>query len=267
MGLATAPIFHPLLDMIASAFPRFETMLRTAGRYSLLLFDAFRSPAGFRRNLGSFRTELVRTGIDSIPLVALASAFIGAVTTVQTLYQIVSPLLPKSVIGAVVVPSVLMELGAAFMALLLAGRVGARIAAELGTMRVSEQIDALDGLGLDSASYLVAPRVVAGMLMFPVLYVVSCTVAIVSGAVASELSGVPASLFMQGARQAFNSYDVLFGLTKAFVFGFAVTSVACYSGYYTSGGAEGVGRSTTQAVVAGCVFVLIADYVLAATLL
>ncbi|MBT8398920.1 MAG: ABC transporter permease [Rhodothermia bacterium] len=238
------------------------------GRFVLLMAKAFGSIGEFRLYWKNIVDQMVKIGIDSIPIVALAALFSGAVTTVQTAYQLVSPFIPKSVIGAVVVPSVILELGAVVTGFLLAGRVGARIAAELGTMRVTEQIDALEAMGLNSIGYLIVPRVVAGVLMFPVLYATACFVGVAGGAFVGSLTGaVPIGEFIDGAREFFKPFDPIFGLIKSFVFGFAITAISCYKGYFTEGGAEGVGRATTQAAVTSCVYILIADLVLAAALL
>ncbi len=212
--------------------------------------------------------QMVRIGIDSIPIVSLAGAFSGAVLTVQTSYQLESPFIPRSIIGSIVVPSMMLELSVVVMGFILAGRVGARIAAELGTMRVSEQIDALEVMGLNSVGFLVLPRVLAGVLMFPVLYVASCAIGIGGGVAVGHFGGfITAGEFMDGARQFFKPFDPFFGLIKAVTFGFIVTSIACYKGYYTTSGAEGVGDSTTEAAVLSCVFILVADLILAVTLL
>jgi phospholipid/cholesterol/gamma-HCH transport system permease protein len=135
-------------------------------------------------------------------------------------------------------------------------------------MRVSEQIDALESMGFNSISFLVVPRVLAGILMFPVLYVVASVFGLTGGVAAGFFSGsVPPDDFLKGARMYFYPWNVAFGFVKSFVFGFIITSVACYKGYYASGGAEGVGRSTTEATVMGCIYILLADFLLAALLL
>ena len=238
------------------------------GRYSLLLYHAFGSLGEFTSYRKNLLSQMLHIGLESIPIVALAAAFSGAVTTVQTAYQLVSPLIPRSIIGSIVVPSMILELGAVVTGFILAGRVGARIAAELGTMRVTEQIDALEAMGLNSIGYLIVPRVLAGVLMFPVLYIAASFVGITGGILVGHLFGfVPAGEFMEGAREFFQPFDPIFGLIKSFVFGFTITSISCYKGYYTGGGAEGVGKSTTEAAVTSCVFLLVADLILAATLL
>ncbi|ARA92709.1 MAG: ABC transporter permease [Bacteroidetes bacterium] len=238
------------------------------GRYVLLMAHAFRSVGEFRSYRTNLVEQMVRIGIDSIPIVTLAAAFSGAVTTVQTAYQLVSPFIPRSIIGSIVAPSMILELGAVVTGFILAGRVGARISAELGTMRVTEQIDALEVMGLNSVGYLILPRVIAGVLMFPVLYVLACFVGIGGGMLVAELGGfLSVGEFVQGARDFFQPFDPVFGVIKSLVFGFLITSIACFKGYFTAGGAEGVGRSTTQAAVLSCVFILVADLVLAYTLL
>lgn len=239
------------------------------GAYCLLLARAFNlprdlSPRLYARNLAE---QMVKVGIDSIPIVSLATAFAGGVIVVQAVYQLENPLLPLTIVGTFAEQSILLELGTLVTAFVLCGRVGARIAAELGTMRVKEQIDALEAMGLNSQSYLVVPRVVAGVLMFPVLYVVAATVGMVTGGVVAEFSGISVQTFWEGARLFFRPYDVVFGLIKSVVFGFVITSVACHTGYQARGGAAGVGEATTRAAVLGCVFVLLADYLCAVVLL
>ncbi len=247
---------------------RIAQPLSDIGRFTILMSSAFLSLREMRTYWKNFQIQLVQIGIDSIPIVSLAAAFSGAVTTVQTAYQLVSPFIPPKIIGAVVVPSLTMELAAVVTGFILSGRVGARIAAELGTMRVTEQIDALEAMGLDSSGYLIVPRVLAGIIMFPVLYVTACVVGVLGGLGAAELTGVVSSEeFMQGAKEYYDNFGPYFGLIKSLVFGFLITAVSCYIGYFTEGGADGVGRSTTRATVMSCVLILIADLVLAILLL
>lgn len=255
--------------MVALLRSRTEDAFAGLGRFGLLMASAFGQARHVRLYYRNLAEQLVRVGIDSLPIVALASAFTGAVAAVQSIYQLEGSFyLPATAVGSFVTTSVILELGALIAAFILAGRVGARIAAELGTMRVTEQIDALEAMGLNSASYLVLPRVIAGVLMFPVIYVAACAVGIgMGGAVSVATGAISTQTFVDGARLLFRPYDVFFGLTKSLAFGFAITSVACYYGYFTSGGAEGVGRSTTKATVMACVFVLLADYVLAVLML
>lgn len=242
--------------------------LEKLGQYVMLLYRALRSSyesKNYKRNL---LNELVKIGYESMPIVLLTGVFTGAVMTLQTAYQLEAAFIPKSIIGAIVSESILIELAAVITSLVLAGKVGARIATELGTMRVTEQIDALESMGFNSASFLVVPRVLSGLIMFPILYLAAAIAGIVGGLVAAVLSGALAGAeFIEGAREYFFPWDVTFGLIKAFVFGFLITSVSCFKGYYASGGAEGVGKGTTQATVLSCIYVLLADFVLAAILL
>jgi len=238
------------------------------GQYVILIARAFGSLDEIRVYGKNWIEQMVRIGIESIPIVALAAAFSGAVLTVQTAYQLESPFIPKSIIGSIVAPSMLLELGAVITGFILAGRVGARIAAELGTMRVSEQIDALEAMGINSISFLIVPRVLAGIVMFPMLYIASSLIGIGGGVLIGEVGGlISAGEFMEGARQFFKPFDPYFGLIKSVTFGFIITSIACFKGYYTTGGAEGVGESTTDSAVLSCVFILLADLLLAVTLL
>ncbi len=242
--------------------------LFSLGRYALLLTKGFVWLGQFSAYRKDLVAQCVRIGIESIPIVALAAAFSGAVTTVQTAYQLVSPFIPSAVIGAVVVQSLILELGAVVTGFILAGRVGARIAAELGTMRVTDQIDALEAMGLNSVGYLIVPRILAGVIMFPVLYVSAVSVGVAGGLLAAAATDVVTMAeFVQGARESYLLFGPTFGLIKSVVFGFVITSISCYMGYFTEGGAEGVGRSTTQAAVISCVFILISDFMLAVLLL
>jgi len=250
-----------LIDRLLSPF-------YVLGRFAMLLGRAFSSIDEVRTYWGNLVDQMVRIGYDSIPIVALSAAFSGAVLTVQTAYQLETSFIPNTIIGSIVVPSVMLELAAVITGFILAGRVGARIAAELGTMRVSEQIDALEAMGLNSVSFLILPRVLAGLVMFPMLYVGATFISIAGGILIGELGGfLSMAEFVDGARQFFKPFDPFFGLIKAVTFGFIITSVACYKGYYTSGGAEGVGDATTEAAVQSCVFILLADLFLAVVLL
>jgi len=238
------------------------------GRYCQLLYQAIRSSSELKSYYKNFVSEMIKTGYDSLPIVILAGVFTGAVLSIQTSYQLVSALIPRSTIGAIVTQSIIIELAAVISGLVLAGRVGARIATELGTMRVSEQIDALESMGFNSVSFLVLPRVLAGFVMFPVLYVAAASTGVGGGLLAGMVTGqVPASDFLLGARSFFLPWDIIFGITKSIVFGFIITSISCYKGYFASGGAEGVGKATTNATVLSCIFILLADLLLAILLL
>lgn len=238
------------------------------GQYCRLLYEALRSVTEFHTYRENMFSEMVKTGIDSLGISMLAGLFTGAVLTIQTSYQLTSSFVDKSAIGAIVSQSMLVELSAMVTALVLSGRVGARIATELGTMRVSEQVDALESMGFNSVTFLVMPRILAGVFMFPIIYLAAAAAGIIGGSSAGLFTGtLTPSEFMEGARLYFYPWDVAFGMIKSFVFGYVITSISCYKGYYATGGAEGVGRATTDATVLSCIYILLADFILAAILL
>ena len=210
--------------------------------------------------------QMEQIGIGSIPLVMVTSIFIGAVAAVQAAYQF-QDYVPMVFLGSVVGKSVMLELGPVLTALVVGGRVTASIAAELGTMKVTEQIDAMEILAIDPVRYLVLPRVVAAVIMFPVLVVLSDFLAIVGGmVVANATLGVSTATFVQGLRLFFYTDDVISGLLKAMVFGGIVAMMGCYNGFRTYGGAQGVGQATMHAVVSSCILILISNYFLASVL-
>jgi phospholipid/cholesterol/gamma-HCH transport system permease protein len=243
--------------------------IERSGQFSLFMLRV----AGTVPSIWSQRKETMRhavfIGVQAIPVVMLASAFSGIVMTIQVGYQLVStPVLPPETLGAVVGPSLMLEMCALIPGLVMASRVGAAIAASLGTMRVTEQIDALDAMGIDPVSYLVTPRIAAATLTFPVLYVASCVTGILFGGMAGDVMGYSTfEYFIAGAQRYFLPFDPMYGMLKSLAFGFLIAAIACWKGFSTTGGADGVGRAATEAVVASCVNILIADYVLAEILL
>ncbi|MEM6645010.1 MAG: ABC transporter permease [Bacteroidota bacterium] len=238
------------------------------GQYALLLAKAFQAIGEVKMYRENLLKQMVDIGVMALPVVMLASAFGGIVTTVQSAYQLDTTFYTESAIGAIVVPTIMLELAALMTGLVMAARLGARIAAEIGTMRVTEQIDALEAMGINATAYLVLPRVLAAVVMFPVLWIGACAVGVYAGGMAGDVMGLlPIERFIAGARVYFLPFDAFFGMLKTLVFGFIIASVACWKGFYTKAGAAGVGSSTTEAVVASCVAILIADYVIAVVLL
>ena len=210
--------------------------------------------------------EMHAIGVQSLLLVFVVSLFTGAVSAVQAAYQF-STIVPMKYIGSVIMRSVIIELGPVLTALIIGGRVGASIAAELGTMRVTEQIDALDAMAVNPVRYLVVPRVVGAIIMLPVLVALADAIAIYGGYVVSITSlGVSSHTYVNGLKVFFHQKDLWSGLIKAVCFGAIIGWMGCYYGFRAEGGAEGVGQATTKAVVAICVMVLISDYVLATVL-
>ena len=212
--------------------------------------------------------ECVSIGINSIFLVSLVSFFIGAVTTIQTAYNLISPLIPNYVISLVVRDMTLLELSPTIIAIIFAGKVGSSIASGLGNMRISEQIDALEVMGINSSSYLVLPKIIASLLMYPMLVILSMLLSLAGGYLAGTLTGeITEFEYIYGIRFEFNEYTVTFALIKSVVFAFLVSSISAYKGFYTSGGALQVGQASTAAVTQSVIAILLADYLLAQLLL
>jgi phospholipid/cholesterol/gamma-HCH transport system permease protein len=206
--------------------------------------------------------QMVRVGVDSIPVVFLTTLFTGMVMALQT-FNGFARFHAEDFVGSVVALSLTRELSPVLTALMVTGRVGSSMAAELGTMRVTEQIDALTALGTEPVQYLVVPRVAASILMMPLLVMLGDAVGMYGGyLVAVQLLGANPSTYVENSFQFLEVSDVTSGIVKAAVFGLIFSLVACVRGYYTEGGAEGVGRSTTRAVVAGSLAVLFADFFL-----
>lgn len=243
--------------------------LRPLGRYVLMLADAFRRPGEFRRYRPEFTQQLTWLGVDSFPVVMLGGVFIGSVSALQAIYQIRLPLIPESTVGAAVVPPLVIETAVLVTAFILAGRIGARVAAEIGSMRATDQIDALEVMGVSAPAYLVAPRVVAGTLMFPLLYVAACFVGSLSGWGAAVFShaSLTSAEFWDGVARQFRTFDFVYGSLKSVVFGFVITSVSCYQGFFGVDSAQAVGEAATSAAVLSAVYVLLADAVMAWVLL
>jgi phospholipid/cholesterol/gamma-HCH transport system permease protein len=240
--------------------------LQNAGEVFILLGGVLRElPAGLR-NPGLIVNQMALIGVGSMPLAVIVALFTGAVTAVQASYQM-RDYVPMVYLGTVIGKSVVIELGPVLTALVVGGRVGASIAAELGTMRVTEQVDAMETLGISPVRYLVVPRFVAAIVMLPVLTVFADIVAIVGGYIVSTATlDVPGHTFVSGLRLYFKMQDVFSGLIKSFFFGMIIAIMGCHYGLRSEGGAEGVGGATTRAVVASCLLILIVDYLLASFL-
>ena len=238
------------------------------GQYLLMLKSMFTRPENPKMYWKEFMHQCVEIGIGSLPIVVIISLFLGAVTTVQTAYQLVSPLVPSSTIGQIVRDSMILELSPTVVSIVLAGVVGSKIASELGNMRISEQIDALEIMGINTKTYLVLPKILAALLMIPCLITLSAFLGIWGGRTAANLSGIVASdIFDIGLRSNFLPKNVYFALAKAYTFAFIVSSIPAYFGYFVTGGSLEIGRSSTTSVVVSCILILVADYALAALLL
>lgn len=237
------------------------------GRYFNLLATSFRKPekgAMFRKLLV---LELESVGIQSVGIVALLSLFMGAVICLQTAHQI-GGWIPVYTIGFTVRQTMILEFSPTLIPVILAGKVGSNIASQIGTMRVTEQIDALEIMGVNSAGYLILPKIVAGVLIVPFLVIMSMVLGVGAGAWIGVATGVSTLAdFEYGMQVDFRVFDVVYALTKTVVFGFILTSVSSYHGFYASGGALEVGRSSTKAVVWSVVIIMISNLILTQMLL
>lgn len=242
--------------------------METIGKYFIFLGSLFTNRESFRTYFKLTMDECVSIGINSVFLVSLVSFFMGAVTTIQTAYNLVNPLIPNYVISLVVRDMTILELAPTIIAVIFAGKVGSSMASGLGTMRISEQIDALQVMGINSASYLVLPKILGALLMYPMLVIIAGLLAILGGYLAGLLTDVVTPTeYIYGIRFDFNEYTVTFALIKSFVFAFLVASISSFKGYFTTGGAVEVGQASTSAVTQSVIAILLADYLLAQLLL
>ena len=241
--------------------------VRTLGGLFILLGRFLSSLKEFHHSLGLFVHQLYAVGVKSLPLIVIISIFVGAVSAWQAAYQFKFIGAPLRFLGQAVGKAVVIELAPVLSAIVFAGRVGAGITAELGTMKVTEQIDALESMGINPVRYLVQPRVLACLFMVPFLVIFANFVAIV-GALVVSIIGVQISseTFLFGFRDSFKLSDFINGLIKAGVFGFIIGLVGCYQGFNTKGGAQGVGQATTASVVISTVLILVFNFIFAVIL-
>lgn len=238
------------------------------GRYLLLLKGMFSRPENPKMYWKELMHQCNEIGIGSLGIVVIISFFMGAVSALQTAYQLVSPVIPKSTIAQIVRDTVILEFAPTLVCIVLAGVVGSKIASELGNMRVSEQIDALEIMGINTKAYLVLPKILAGLIMIPLLVVVSAGLGIWGGRLASVTTGIiSGNEFDRGLLMSFMPFNVYFALIKGYTFAFLISSIPAYFGYYVNGGSLEIGRSSTKAVVVSCVAILAADYLLSLLLL
>jgi len=238
------------------------------GRYLLLMKGMFSRPENGKMYWKEFMHQCVEIGIGSLGIVVIISFFMGAVSALQTAYQISSPIIPKSTIAQIVRDTVILEFAPTLVCIVLAGVVGSKIASELGNMRVSEQIDALEIMGINTKAYLVLPKILAALMTIPLLVVISAALGIWGGRVAGVSSGIISpNVYDAGLLKDFLPYNVFFALVKGYTFSFIISSIPAYYGYHVQGGSLEIGRASTKAVVVSCVAILFADYILAALLL
>lgn len=238
------------------------------GIYLLLMKRTFTRPEKFSVLYGQTMREIEKIGVNSFTIVVVISLFVGAVITIQTNYNIENPLLPRYLVGVTVRDSLLLEFSSTMVALLLAGKVGSSIASELGMMRVTEQIDALEVMGVNSASLLILPKIIAAVFSFPILCLLSMIVGLFGGYLSCVLANVvPPSEYIYGIQYVFYPHYITYALTKTAFYALIITSVSSFLGFYVEGGAVEVGKSSTRAVVQSCVLILLANLVLTRTIL
>jgi phospholipid/cholesterol/gamma-HCH transport system permease protein len=238
------------------------------GRYLLMIKGMFSRPENFKMYWKEFMHQCNDIGIGSLGIVSIISVFIGAVSAVQTSYQLVSPIIPQETIAQIVRDTVILEFAPTLVCIVLAGVIGSKIASELGNMRVSEQIDALEIMGINTKAYLILPKIAAALLTIPLLVIISMVLGIWGGRLAGVASGIlSADTFDRGLLLKFIPYNVTFALIKSYTFAFIISSIPAYYGYYVKGGALEIGRSSTKSVVVSCIMLLFADYVLTQLLL
>ncbi len=238
------------------------------GKYFIFIGNLFVKREPFSIYMKQIIDECIKVGINSLVIVTIVSTFIGAVTCIQTAYNLVSPLIPGYVISLVVRDMTLLELAPTITALVFAGKVGSNIAGELGTMKITEQVDALEVMGINSISFLALPKIVACLIMYPMLVILAGFLAIMGGYFAGTIAGVITPQdYIYGIRADFQSFNVTFALIKSIVFAFLISSISSFKGYNTTGGALEVGHASTSAVTNSCIAILVADYLLAELLL
>jgi phospholipid/cholesterol/gamma-HCH transport system permease protein len=239
------------------------------GKFLIMMRRMFSRPERWAMYFKELFRQMVDIGVGSAFIVLLVSIFIGAVTAVQTAYQLYgTPLVPSSYIGLIVRNTVIFELAPTFTALILAGKVGSNLASELGSMRVTEQIDALEIMGVNTESYLLATRIIAAIVTIPILVSIAAYAGILGGYTATAAGSYYSTEdYVRGIRMYFDPFDVQLMFIKSITFAYIVSSISCYMGFYVKGGSVEIGRASTKAVVYSCIFVLLADYVIAELLL
>ncbi|MEA1885782.1 MAG: ABC transporter permease [Bacteroidota bacterium] len=243
-------------------------LLASIGNYFIFLGQTFKKPEKHSIYYRQTLKELIYLGVNSIGIVIIITIFMGAAITLQTAYNTSNPIYPRYLVGLGCRDSIILEFSSTMVALILAGKVGSRIASEIGTMRVTEQIDALEIMGVNTASYLVLPKIIATLVFHPFLTLISIMAGIFGGWLASVTTGaVPAADFIYGIQYEFIPYYITYSLIKTVVFAFIISSVSGYQGYFVSGGSLEVGKASTRSVVYSCALILLFNLVLTQLLL
>ncbi len=238
------------------------------GRYFYMLKRVFARPERHRMYIRQLFHEIEALGINSVGIVMVISIFIGGIMVIQFAYSLSNPLYPSQLVGLGTRDTLVLEFSSTMLALIMAGKIGSNITSEIGTMRVTEQIDSLEIMGVNSAGYLILPKIVAVVFIFPMLYILSVFFGLMGGLVTGPLSGViTIPEYIEGIQYLFHPYYITFSIIKSLVFGFLVASVPAYFGYYVQGGAFEVGKASTRAVVNTNILILFFDLILTRLLL
>ena len=241
---------------------------KSIGNYAIFLRQVFRKPENKRMLKKQFVIEIDRLIMSSIVITGVISLFMGGVLVIQTASNMSNPLLDKMLIGYMTRESMILEFSSTMVALILAGKMGSSIASEIGTMRISQQLDAIDMMGINSASFVARPKILAATVTSPLLTILSIVLGLVGGGLITWLTGmIPLVKYLTGLRYAFNVYYVLYSCVKTAVFCFIITSVSAYHGFNAKNGSLGVGRSSTKAIVTSSILILVADLLLTQLLL
>jgi phospholipid/cholesterol/gamma-HCH transport system permease protein len=243
-------------------------MLTLLGKYLLLMVQVFRKPEKWSVFWSQLMTEFHKIGVESLGIVAILSLFMGAVAAMQVAFNIDSPLIPLVTVGFTVRQSIILEFAPTVISLILAGKVGSRIASEIGTMRVTEQIDALQIMGVNSANYLILPKLVAALLFNPVLITMSMLLGLIGGLVACvTLDLVSYTVYIEGLQSWFDPWSITYALIKTVIFAFIIVTVSGFHGYIIKGGALDVGNASTKSVVRSSILIILFNLVLTEILL
>ena len=242
--------------------------VKTFGKFCLFITQVFRKPEKWKEFFKSLVFEINKLGVDSIPLVIVVSLFIGAVICIQMKINTTSPLIPSYSTGLATREILILEFSSTMLCLILAGKVGSNIASEIGTMRVTEQIDAIEIMGINSANFIVMPKIIGFILFIPILCILSMSMGLIGGwAIAEFTDIISVEDYVYGIQSFFNEWYVWYGLIKTLFFAFIITSVASFYGYYVKGGSLEVGQASTKSVVSSSILILLADVILTKLLL
>ena len=242
-------------------------LLKHLGQYFIMMKKVMSKPEKFRVFWKQLLLEIEKVGLNSIGIVLFISFFVGGVVSIQTAINMSSPLLPKYLVGLASRDSLILEFSPTMISLILAGKVGSSIASELGSMRVSEQLDALEIMGVNSASFLILPKIIATIFFFPFLVIISMGIGMIGAWIGGLSVDVTTADFLSGLKYEFTPFYVTYSLIKTVVFAFIISSVSSYFGYFTKGGSIAVGKSSTKAVVSSSILILVCNFILTNLLL